>query len=193
MVNRLREVLQAHESLLTAHVAGDYKDFVNLVCEHYNGFVEDIMGYTMISELKAYAIPCLALYTTLTNEHNVSKEQAVELIYQLTYNVTEDIYTDMSFVQVAYYLMCNKPFLKQLMLHSLAKFSPTDIQDSLEEHEVDEGLHGNLEHSDLATYFQRANQSELLSLLKKLDQVIEVYAKKHFTAEQRNLTVLDLF
>lgn len=194
-VYRLEEVLALYDDV--------FEDFIEE--QHYDNFVERVIGsysklwelehneLTMTPELKAYVLPCVALFKVLTEDYSRTCEDAINRIYQLTYKATEGIYSDLSFVQVAYYLMCNKPFLKQLMLHSLSEFSPTDIEDSLEEHEVSEVLNHDLRKSEMASYFEGIGKPELINIIKKIEYIIEEYAEKHFSEHQKRLTIADIY
>lgn len=140
-----------------------------------------------------WGVAIVSIYQILKQDEKIEIHQCLDFLYQLTYETTKDLFIDLSFVQMAYYLICNRVFLKQLMLNSLSAFDPTHIEDFLEEYEKDEELEGVMADSGLVEYFKEQGVPELIPLLERVDHIIDEYANETFTAKQKSLTLEDFF
>lgn len=168
------------------------KRIIEQATSNYDKLVKDQHKYApMINEYYLnWGVAMVAIYRAFQQE-NVEHDSILNFLYQLTYNTTKDIFLDLSFVQMAYYLICNRVFLKQLMLNAVSIFDPTHIENILEEQEADYELEGRMEESGLAAYFQEQGVPELIPLLERLDHLIDEYADEIFTKKQKELTLED--
>jgi len=140
-----------------------------------------------------WGVAIVAIYQILQQYTGIELDQCLDFLYQFTYDITKDIFVDLSFVQMAYYLICNRVFLKQLMLNSIASFDPTHVEDILEEHERDYELEGSMMESGLIQYFRDQGVPELIPLLEKMEHLIDEYADQTFTKKQKSFTLEDFF
>lgn len=199
-LHRLKNVLSTYRNIVLKTMDerdniehGSYDDFIDEVMDQYTSMWDKDMGSTLNKEHQAYSIVAIALYKVLTTKYNVSKKNAIELIHVLTFKAAEQIFEDMSFVQMAYYLMCNKPYLRQLILRSLTEFEMTDMVDHLEEYELDEVLNYELKETNLNTFFEEQGVPELILLNEKVDAILEEFVEAHFTKNQKSFSIDDLF
>lgn len=191
-LHRLQEVLCANKQLILTQIEENkYHNFINKVMDAYIELLEDDDKNMMNEEHIPFGIASLALFRTLHEDYFMDKKQSVELIYTITFKSTEKIFDDLSFVQMAYYLICNKPFLKQLILRSLSEFHPTDMEDIIDEQALDPVLEKDLQDSNIGEYFIKRKAPELVLLLKKADNIIEEFVDKHFTKHQKNFSLED--
>ncbi|WP_105619434.1 hypothetical protein [Vallitalea okinawensis] len=193
-VHRLQEVLSIYKSIVLKKIdLESYDDFMIKVIDEYIEYYNDEDKMELNEHHMAFAVPAIAIYSVLVNHYQLSKEDAIELIYQLTYRATEKIFDDLSFVQMAYYLICNKPFLKQLMLRSLSEFNPIDIEDSLVEHELNHILDKDLDESTMVDYFINKGKPELKELAARIEMIIEEFVDTHFSKHQKKFTIEDFY
>lgn len=193
-IHRLQEVLGVYKSIVLKKIdLESYDDFMIKVIDEYIEYYNDEDKMELNEHHMTFAIPAIAIYTVLVNHYHMSKEDAIELIYQLTYRATEKIFDDLSFVQMAYYLICNKPFLKQLMLRSLSEFNPTEIEDSLVEHKLNHILDKELDESTMVDYFIKKGKPELKELTARIEMIIEEFVDTHFSKHQKKFTIEDFY
>lgn len=191
-VHRLREVLYAYKEIIPVE-EDNYEKFVVHASQLYSLIMEKEESKILNSEHRAFACTVVALYKCFVDEYKIEEEVAIELIHVLTFKATERILEDMSFVQVAYYLMCNKPYLRQLIFKSLSQFNDTDMEDHLEEYQLDQVLESELKDTNINEFFKKMDVPELCAIDDKIDAILEEFVDVHFTKRQKKFTLEDIF
>jgi len=190
---RLLKVLgQFKEVFINKIPEQSYEDFNNKVYEQYTLIKDDVIEFDIDKRYMNFAVPVVAIYKVLHEEYGISTEESIEMIYEITYCSTEKIFIDLSFIQMAYYVMCNQGFLNHLILSSLAEFRPEDMEDALEELKKDMELDQDIIDDRLDKYFDYRGVPELKKILTRVSQIIERYVAIHFTQYQKNLTLEDI-
>lgn len=190
---RLLKVLgQFKEVFINKIPEQSYENFNNKVYEQYTLIKDDVNKFDIDKKYMNFAVSAVTIYKVLHEEYGISTEESIEMIYEITYCSAEKIFIDLSFIQMAYYVMCNQGFLNQLILSSLSEFRPEYMEDSLVELKKDMELNQDIISDKLDEYFEYREVPELKEILTSISRIIERYVATHFTQYQKNLTLEDI-
>lgn len=196
VLERFKQVLNTYKELLLNIVGSNIEDYDTLesnILSKYGEINRQIDKEEFNKYHIAFIVPVISIYKVLRNKYNVPIKQAIDVIYSIIYYRTEAIFNDFSFVQLAYYIICNKPYLKQLMLMSICEFQGSLVEDSLQEHIIDDELQDDLNNSEINIILKKQNVPELSALLVKVDEIIDEFVETHFTRHKRKLSLEDIF
>lgn len=190
---RLTFVMEDCKNMITEVIPQEkYEEFLDKVKEVYVGLRQEEYAFDIDENYYNWLTAIVSVFSVLKNYYQVPGDQAIQVIHKMTYQTTEKIFNKLSLIQMTYYLICDRGFLKQLILNSLAAFDKSQVENTLDGSDKRGVAEGSDVEQNVKEYLNYHQASELMELFQRLDTIIDDFIMDNFRKKKKIITLDEL-